>query len=283
LIAELRHNRELIFTLVKRDLKVRYKASSLGFLWSFGRPLFLMLVMWAVFSQITRFVNTEIPYPLHLMTAILPWIYLQGSLLESQHSILANANVVKKVKLPTEVFPAATVLSNLVHFFLALSMLTVFIVGYTVLEDPALAPSWEIVLLPVIIALQTLMLTGLSLIVSSLNVFYRDVSSISEILITAWFYFTPIIYPVQMARGQLKEMSGTESDWLYYLYLCNPMTPVVVAYRRVLYGNYLRHAPEVADTTLILGLGLSLAFSIGIFAIGARMFRSLARKFADEL
>lgn len=280
MIIDLYRQRELIFTLVKRDLKVRYKASSLGFLWSFGRPLFLMLVMWAVFSRIVR-IETEIPYALHLLTGILPWMFFQTAIFEAQGSILYNANVVKKVALPTEAFPAATILSNLVHFFLALSMLTVFILGYVIFRDSQLMPGWEILLLPLVIALQTLILMGLALILSSLNVFYRDVGSISEIVLTAWFYITPIIYPMQAARDQLKGLS--DSDWLYYLYLCNPMTPIVVAYRRVFYGRHLRVAPEVSDATLLLGLGISLAFGILIFTVGVKLFSRLSLRFADEL
>lgn len=283
MVAELYQHRELIFTLVKRDLKVRYKASSLGFLWSFGRPLFLMLVIWAVFSVIVRNVVTEIPYALHLLTGLLPWMYFQSSLNEAQASILGNANVVKKVALPTEAFPVATVLGNLVHFFLALMILTVFIVGYTVFVDPTLAPSWEIVFLPLIILTQTLILLGLALILSSLNVFYRDVGSISEIFLTAWFYITPIIYPVQMARDHLKSMSGDGLPWLYYLYLLNPMAPIMVAYRRVLYGHHLRLAPEIDDSTLVYGMGFSLIFGIAICWFGAALFRAQSRRFADEL
>lgn len=281
MIATLLSHRELIFTLVKRDLKVRYKASTLGFLWSFGKPLFLMIVMWAVFSQIVRAFNTEIPYALHLLTALLPWMYFQGAIQEAQVAIIINTNVVKKVSLPTEVFPVSAVLGNLVHFFLALSMLTIFIIGYTIF-DPTLAPGWEIIFLPLIILLQTVMLVGVALLLSALNVTFRDVGSISEILLMAWFYFTPIIYPVQEARDHLKALSEN-SDIFYYIYLCNPMTPIIVAYRRVLYGNHLSKAPEVADSTLLLGLGLSTAFALLMVAIGAYIFRKMAPRFADEL
>lgn len=290
---ELVNHRELIFTLVKRDLKIRYKASALGFLWSFGRPLFLMLVMWAVFSQIVK-IETEIPYPLHLLTGLLPWMFFTGALIEAQGSILYNSNVVKKIKLPTAAFPAAAVLSNLVHLLLAMLILFVFILGYTFFADPALFPGWEIVFLPFIIILQFAILMGLALILAALNVFYRDVTSISEILITAWFYLTPIIYPVQMARDKLKGMlAPAEADpaltysfsenLLYYLYLCNPMTPVITAYRRVLYGRHLRVAPEISDATLMIGLGISAVFAILLLWVGSRLFDRLSKRFADEL
>lgn len=280
MVQELLRNRELILTLVKRDLKVRYKASALGFLWSFGRPLFLMLIMWGVFSQIVK-IQTEIPYALHLLTAILPWMFLQASLMESTFSIQANSNVVQKVALPTAAFPISTVLSQLVHLLLALPILFLFILGYTFFSSPSFFPGWEIIFLPFIILIQFFIICGLSLILSSLYVYYRDVGSIAEIVISAWFYLTPIIYPVQEARKHLKGMMG--SNLIYYLYLLNPMTPITVAYRRVLYGRHLNSSPEISDQSLLIGLGGSIVFALVICWIGVKMFSKLSRRFADEL
>ena len=282
MIRELLGHRELVFTLVKRDLKVRYKASALGFLWSFGRPLFLMLIMWAVFSKIVRIdEGMHIPYALHLLTGLLPWMFLQGSLFDSQGTFLANSNVVKKVSVPAGAFPLACVLSNLVHLVLAFGILCVFIAGYVFLVDPQLTPGWEVVFLPGLVLLQAAMLFGISLFVSSLNVFYRDTGSITEISVTAWFYLTPVIYPVQMAREELTSMFAT--DIVYYLYLCNPMTPIIVGYRRVLYGNHLRYAPEISDPTLLTGLAISAAFTAIVLVAGIRLFSRLSKSFADEL
>ena len=282
MILDLLRHRELLFTLVKRDLKVRYKASSLGFLWSFGRPLFLMLIMWGVFSVIVRVKSVVIPYELHLLTGILPWMFFQGAIFEAQASVVANSNVVKKVSLPTETFPAASVLSNLVHLMLAFCILFFFIVIYALFKDPLLAPGWEVIFLPAIVLLQTALLLGIALTLSSLYVFYRDIGSISEIALTAWFYLTPVIYPLQDARHALKSLSG-ESDLLYYLYLCNPMTPVIAGYRRVLFGQVLRNAPEVSDKTLLLGLAVSTLWAIALLALGTYLFNRLSKRFADEL
>ncbi|MCC5875608.1 MAG: ABC transporter permease [Candidatus Sumerlaeia bacterium] len=280
MFRDLYDHRELIFTLVKRDLKIRYKASTLGFLWSFGRPLFLMLIMWGVFSLIVR-IETDIPYGLHLLTGILPWMFFQGAIFEAQASVLANSNVVKKIAVPAAVFPVSSVLSNLVHLFLAMMILAVFILGYGTFLDSDLYPGWEIIFLPAIVVLQCAMLVGIGLILSSLNVYYRDVGSISEILLSAWFYLTPIIYPMQEARSVLSSLGG--SNIIYYIYLCNPMTPIIVAYRRVLYGRYLSNAPEISDATLLAGLSLSVIFTITVVWVGSRMFQRLSRGFADEL
>ena len=280
MIRELIKHRELVFTLVKRDLKVRYKASALGFLWSFGKPLFLMIIMTVVFSHIVG-IRTEIPYTLHILTALLPWLFLQGAIFEAQNSILANANVVKKVYLPTAAFPTAAVLSNLIHLLLAMVILFCFIGGFAFFYGPQLLPGWEIIFLPFLILLQTLMLLGIAYIVASLNVFYRDVGSIAEIVVLAWFYLTPVIYSIQKARDQLKSI--TDSDIVYYLYLCNPMTPIIVGYRRVLYGHYLREFPEVYDSTLLTGLLVSTVFTAFVLLIGTKLFAKLSRRFADEL
>lgn len=293
--ARIWRSRELIFTLVKRDLKVRYKSSALGFLWSFGRPLFLMIVITAVFSTLVgiRAGHPLLPYPLHLLAALLPWMFFAGSTSESLFSILGNANVVKKVWLPGEVFPASTVIGQLIHFALALSVLAVFVLGYAVFgriphghegEGQALGmlmvPGWEIVLLPFLVALQTLFTFGICLILSALNVFYRDTSSIAEIVLSAWFYVTPIIYPANFARVELAEKGLTG---VYWLYLCNPMTPIILAYRRILFGPIFRHAPEVSDDTILKGLCISLASTVFLLFLGMRLFQRMSRRFADEL
>lgn len=285
-------NRELVFTLVKRDLKIRYKSTALGFVWSFGRPLLLMLVIWAVFSVFVRIPSSHpwLPYPLHLLTALLPWLFLSGSLNEALSAIRGNSNVIKKVWIPPEVFPVATVLSNLVHLVLATGALAVFIVGYALLGKvpgteqalgAAILPSWEILFLPFLVVFQTLFVLGLALVISSLNVFYHDVRSITEIVVTAWFYLTPIIYPSNFAREEL-EAKGL--DIVYWIYLSNPMTAITIAYRRIFYGRLFGGGgAEVDDTTLLIGLGVSFCVTIALLLVGMKLFNRLSRRFADEL
>lgn len=269
-------HRELIFTLVKRDLKIRYKASALGFLWSFGRPLAMMVIMWAVFAHFIGVARAhpELPYALQLLSGILPWMFLTGSLFEAQGSVLANGHIVKKISIQTIVFPAAAVVGNLVHLILAMGLLVLFAVALDV------SIGWEVLFLPFLMLLQTGMLMGLALILSSLMVFYRDVGNISEIVIMGWFYLTPIIYPVQMARDHFR---AADREWLYWVYMANPMTPIICAYRRVLFGPAMRNSVEISDHTLLLGLGISTAFTLAVLLIGFRMFRALSSRFSDEL
>ncbi|MCB2154969.1 ABC transporter permease [bacterium] len=294
--ARLWYSRELIFTLVKRDLKIRYKSSALGFLWSFGRPLLLMLVIWGVFSLVVRLIPSShpmLPYSLHILTALLPWMFLSTAIAEALFTILGNANVVKKVWLPTEVFPAAVVVGQLVHFALTLLVLAGFVIVYAIFGkipegQPGagghlgvlMLPGWEIIFLPFLVVLQALFALGLALIVSSLNVFYRDVSSIVEIVLSAWFYLTPIIYPGNLARPALKGM-GLEP--LYWIWLSNPMTPITLAYRRIFFGRLFRHAPEVSDSTLFIGLGVTTLATMLILWAGIALFRKQSLRFADEL
>ncbi len=286
-------SRELIFTLVKRDLKIRYKSSALGFLWSFGKPLLLMLVIAAVFSALIgiRAGHDLLPYPLHVLTGLLPWMFFAGALSDSLYSVIGNSNVVKKVWLPTEVFPASVVIGQLIHFALAMLILAVFIVAYALFGHlPAdhgggtlgwlVMPSWEILLLPFLVLLQSMFAFGLCLILASLNVFYRDMASITEIVLSAWFYITPIIYPANFARVALQQ-KGMEH--LYWMYLCNPMTPITLAYRRIIYGNMFRGGPEVSDATLIMGLGISFISSVIVLWFGIRLYQRMSKRFADEL
>ncbi|MDX2176120.1 MAG: ABC transporter permease [Candidatus Sumerlaeia bacterium] len=269
--------RELVFTLVKRDLKIRYKSTALGFLWSFGRPLAIMAILWAVFSQFVGIetAHADLPYPLQLLSSLLPWMFLTGAVFEANGSILANGNIVKKIAVPSIVFPTAAVLGNLVHLFLALGVLAVFVLFSSI------PFGWEVLLLPFLIAVQTLMLLGIAYLVAALNVFYRDVGSVTEIVVTMWFYLTPIIYPLQLARNKLRD-DGHEV--LYYLYLLNPMTPIVCAYRRLWFGSLLRHGGrELDDKTLLLAVASSTVFAVLVFLAGQAVFRRLSDRFADEL
>jgi len=275
MLATLWRSRALIWTLVKKDLKVRYKASALGFLWSFGRPLFLMLILWGVFSHIVRLYPSanRLPYALHLLGGLLPWMFFSGAISESIYSLLGHSNVIKKVALPTEVFPVATVLSQLIHFFLALIVLTFFMAAMKVWPD------WRIVWLPVLVLGQTLFTVALALIVAGLHVYYRDVASLVEIFLSAWLYLSPIIYPVGLAEEKLMALGGFP---LFALYLMNPMTAFTAGYRIALFGSAL-DPPEISAPVFQFSLACALLWSVVAWLIAAPLYRRLSRSFADEL
>ncbi|MBN1902990.1 ABC transporter permease [Candidatus Sumerlaeota bacterium] len=278
MFREMWKSRELVWNLVKRDLKTRYKSSALGFFWSFGKPLFLMLILWFVFTTVLRLPqfnerNPKMPFTLHLLTGILVWSFFTGGLMDAMHSIYANSNLVKKVKLDAAVFPISSVLANLVNHLLALLVLFCFMIGFK-------APfGGYIFLLPVVILLQTFFMITLSLFLSSLYIFYRDVGSIVEILLTGWFYATPIIYPFWLAEEAIPEKLG---QTVYYLYLLNPITPIVVAYRRLLFHSLL-NPPEMPDARLLYYLLYAFLLSGFFYILFRRLFRHYALRFADEL
>lgn len=273
--AELYQNRELLLNLVKRDIKARYKATVLGFFWSVGKPLFIMLILWILFSQIVRIPlrDKDLPFALHLLCGVLPWMYLSSALIEAMYSVTVNGELVKKARLPLEVFPVGAILSNLVHFILALLVLFAFIFAFR-----SRLTSW-ILLLPVVIALQTFFILALGLILSALFVFYRDLASILEVILTGWFYLTPVIYPMYLAQEKLVEM---HKEWVFALLMLNPMSPIVILYRWVLLAAEFSQ-PELNKYLLIFYICMALIISLLLYVIGRLVFRHYSRRFADEL
>ncbi|GAB4311645.1 MAG: ABC transporter permease [Candidatus Sumerlaeia bacterium] len=269
------HNRELLWTLVKRDLKVRYKASVLGFFWSFCKPLLLTLVLLAVFSNVPRFElqAPRLPFVLHLLAGVLAWSFFSGSVHEGMFSILSNADLVKKVKLPVETLPAASVCSNLIHFLLAQCVLLFFCIVFGV------PPTGWIVLAPIPILLLTALALSVASLTAALNVFYRDVVSIMEIVMQAWFYGTPIFYALYHARGVLLDRLG---PWAYWLFVSNPLTPIVLAYRRCILAGALEPR-ETPDGHLLVLLALACVVIFIVHLISVAVFRRLRPRFADEL
>lgn len=255
----------------------------------------MMLVIAAVFSGLVKITSGHplLPYQLHLLTGLLAWFYFAGSCSESLYTVIGNENLIKKIWLPSEIFPASAVVSQLIHFFLAMMVLCVFIFGFSLFfqvppgyenEGQQLGwlilPGWEILLLPFLVLLQTLLVFGIALCLSSVNVFFRDLGSIMEILLGAWFYLTPIIYPANFAREQLQD-KGLDS--LYWIYLLNPMTPIIIAYRRILFGRLFSNAPEVSDKTLIVSLLCCMGTTAGLLLLGTFLYKRLSNRFADEL
>ncbi len=278
LIHSLWQSRYLLLNLVRRDLTVRYKSTALGFFWSFAKPLAYMAIYHFVFGRVLALEIREarVPYALHVLAGILPWSFFAGASAEALQSILGGANLIKKVKLPLEVFPLAAVVSHAIHFALAMMVVVVGMILY------GLPPGPGILLLPILFAIQFIMVYAVALLLASLNVFYRDVASIWEVGTAAWFYATPIIYPIYYATEYLSQQG---MDWAHWLYLANPMTPLVVAYRRVmLYGAIENPTLEFAsDGELAVSLALVAILSTLFLVFAHRVFMRLSRRFADQL
>jgi ABC-type polysaccharide/polyol phosphate export permease len=249
--------RLLIQSLVGRELKARYRGSVLGFFWSFINPLLLLLTYGLVFTYMLPVPRSPAlePYFLFLFCGILPWTWLQASLLESASVLIAGGNLIKKVLFPAEVLPVVTVLANLVHFLLGLPILLLFLAWKGRL-------GWSALLLPVPLLIQLVFTLGLALLVSALTVHFRDIQSILSHVLHLWFFATPVLY------------AYPESGPLHAVLRLNPMTHVVVAYQEALFLGAVQH---------FRGLALAAVAAAGAFAAGAFLFERLRDTLAEEV
>lgn len=248
-------HREVLKNLVLRNLRVRYKGSILGFLWAFLNPLLTMLVLYMVFSKIMRI---QIPqYPLFLLSALLPWSFFAASLTDATHSIIDNANLVKKVYFPREILPISYVLSNFINFLFSLAALLPILIIFR-------APSLKLVyLLPVVLITHLVFTIGLALFLSCANVFFRDVSHIVGIALMFWFYLTPVFYSIDMVPQSLRSV-----------YMLNPMASIITMYRNTLFEGKV---PEVVNIAIVFSV-VTITLLIGYF-----VFRRYEPSFAKEI
>lgn len=265
---------ELTLSLAKRDIKARYKDSLLGFLWSLVRPAILTLVLWLVFAKILPMPFNEMgaPFWLHVLVSVLAWNFFIGTLTDATHSVTANASLLKKVRIQAQVFPIAAMISNAVHFGLAMLVVLIY------LAFSPIGLHIELMWLPVAIIVQGVITLGLALFLSALNVYYRDVGSILELGGMALFYITPVIYPVSVAFQKLKEGWGAQYA---HAYMLNPMAPVVVAVRRA--TLYTGAITELPDGQLTYYLAIAAGAGLLLFIAGWLFFQWLSRDFADQL
>ncbi len=245
----------LVYNLVARDLKVKYKGSTLGFIWSLLNPLLMLAVYTVAFKYVMKIKVDN--FPIFLFSALLPWNFLHSALSMGVTSITENSNLVKKVFFPREVLPLSIVLVNLFHFLLTFFVLVPALLIFK------MAPGFSFFLLIFIIFFQALFVMGLTFVVSAMNVYYRDVKHFLEVLLQLWFWLTPVIWPLELIP---KKFAG-------YVYL-NPFTFFVDAYRQIILHN---RVPK-PFTLIMIGL-------IGIvsFLIGAALFRRKQRRFAEEI
>ena len=260
-LANLLKYRGLVQSLVVRELKARYRGSVLGFFWSFVNPLLLLLIYTFVFTVVlpgTHPAEIE-PYALFMFCGILPWTWFSSSLIESSNVLISGGNLIKKVLFPAEVLPIVTVLANMVHFFLGLPILAVFLVYYRASLHPG-----ELVWFPVIVLVQLLLTVGLALIVSSLTVHFRDIKDLLANLLTFWFFATPIIYP----------MAAAPEPGRRFLNL-NPFTHLAISYQEILFYN-----GPFGHWRWLLAL---LVASAALFLFGYFLFDRLRDSFAEEV
>jgi len=256
-IKELYAYRQMIFSLVKKDLRGRYKGSVLGFMWTFINPLFQLIVYTIVFSKILPNNNVE-KYYLYLFVALIPWIFFSSSITVGAASVVAQKDLVKKIYFPRMVIPISYVTSCFVNMLLS------FIVIFAVIIITGTGFNFLALLtLPVIMLVEYLFALGMSLLTSAVTVYFRDLEHILSIVAMAWMYLTPIVYSKSIVPKRYLP-----------LFNLNPMTPIIDCYRTVLYE---KQVPDLS--TLLLAAGLGVFFLI----FGTMVFNKLQKHFAEEL
>lgn len=278
---ELWRYRELLFVMVQRELRIRYKNSALGVLWSFLNPLAQVAVMSFVFSN---FLRQDVPsFTVYMLAAYLPFIFFQSSVLDSAQSVLTQYGLIKKIYFPREILPLAAVIANMIHLLIGfLIMFGLMLLGY--IRDPRVFPFQAgMVYLPFLLIVSTLFATGVSFIVSALNTFYEDVKYICQIGLYLLMYLCPIVYFVEQVANSKKNY---DSGWLLYkLYMLNPVAVQCVAYRKALVAP----VPTMSAGGMGMPTGMPwkyLAFhSVGavfVFLFGYWLFNRLKWKFVER-
>lgn len=255
-LKELYLYREMIISLVKKDLRGRYKQSVLGFLWTFINPLLQLLVYNFVFSVILK--NNIERYYLYLFVGLVPWIFFSTSITGGSTSIVFTKDLVKKIYFPREVLPIAYVTSCFVN------MLFSFIVIFLVILISGVGFNFmALMCLPIVMLVEYILAIGIAMLVSALTVYFRDLQHILGIVIMAWLYFTPIMYSIKMVPENVA-----------HLFYINPMTPIIAAYRNILYDKEI---PTIS--TLLHAFILGILFLV----VGSFVFAKLQKNFVEEL
>lgn len=254
-LIEICRRRELIWSLVGKDLKIRYHGSVLGYLWSLLNPFLMMIVFTLVFSIFMRIQMEN--YALFLISALLPWTFFSNSLLAGSLSIVGNGHFLQKFYCPRELFPITVILSNAV--ILLLSFIPFFLFMYYMTGGFG----WSLLALPLVVGIHLLFTLGLAFALSSLYVYFRDVKHLLEFIMMVWFYVTPVIYPASMIPEKYR-----------LLLTLNPVVPIIGLYRDVFYRLTF---PSLENLAVAGGLALASLFA------GWTIFRSLEKNFVKEL
>ena len=256
LIKEIYAYREMLVSLVRRDLRGRYKGSALGFLWTFINPLLQLGVYTIVFSVILR--NGIQDFYLFLFVALIPWIFFSGCLTGGSGCIRAQGDMVKKIYFPREIIPLSFVITQFINMMLSLLV----VLAVLILSGKGISPV-ALLYLPIIMIVEFLIALGVTMLLSGITVYFRDMEYFIGIFAMLWQFLTPIMYGVDMIPEALLP--------IFYL---NPMTPVIVAYRDILYYKQIPQLSTLISAAL---------FGIVISILGIKLFGKLKKHFAEEL
>ncbi len=253
-LRDLWAHRELLYFLIWRELKVRYKQTLLGATWVIIQPLFMMLIFTLFFGMLVRVPSDGIPYPLFVYAGLFLWIFFSNTVLNSSGSVLASSNLITKIYFPRLLIPTSIVGARLVDVAITFLLL----IGLAAYYEVAL--TWSVVMLPILIAMVVLLALGIGTLTSALNVKYRDVGVGLPVLMQFWLFASPIIYPVSLVP--------TNWQWLYLL---NPVAAIVENFRAALFGLEFNW----------WALAISAITILTILVCSTYIFRRVEKSFAD--
>lgn len=255
MLRELYNYRQLLKSNVRKEIRGKYKGSFLGVLWSFINPLLTTLVYAIVFPFILK--NAQEHYTTFIIIAVLPWNWFTATIAQATSTILQNGGIIKKVYFPRTILPISINVSNLINFLISCIIIALFLIF------SGIGFSINILFLPLVILTQFILLQGITLITSSINVYIRDLEYIINFLIAMLFYATPVLYSMDMFPLRFRSILRL-----------NPMATLIESYRNILYYK------QIPD---LLGISIILIFSIVLLFIGTIVFKRLEKGFAEEL
>lgn len=253
-LRELWAYRELLYFLIWRDVKVRYKQTALGVAWAIMQPLFTMLIFTLFFGWLARVPSDNIPYPIFAYAGLLPWTFFANAITSTSNSLVGSANLITRVYFPRMIIPIAAIGAGLVDFAIAFTMLVPLMIYYRI------SLTWAIVMFPVLALLTTLLALGMGMWLSAINVKYRDVRFVLPFLIQLWMFVSPVIYPMSFLPDKVRRVLAF-----------NPMSGIIEGYRSSLFG-----LPFNWKT-----LGLSVVITFGLLIYSSYAFRRMEKSFAD--
>jgi lipopolysaccharide transport system permease protein len=255
-LGEVWRYRELLYFLAWRDIKLRYRQTLLGAAWAVIQPLLAMVVFTLFFGKLAQMPSDGVPYAIFSYCALVPWTYFANALSSAGNSLVGSANLISKVYFPRLIVPGASVLAGTLDFGIAFSVLLGMMLYY------GIAPSWGILLVPVLFLLTMGTALGVGTWLSALNVEYRDVRYVIPFMIQLWMFATPIVYPLSLVPERYR-----------LLVALNPMAGIIEGYRAALLGRPFQWS----------ALAMSAALCVLLLLAGVFYFRTVERTFADVI
>ncbi len=247
--------RELLYFLIWREFKVRYKQTSIGIAWAIFQPLMMMAIFATIFGRFVRIPSDGLPYPIFVYTALLPWVYFSQAISRSSNSLVGDASLLQKVYFPRVILPLSAVVAPLIDFCCSFLILLGMMIWY------GITPTWALFLLPIFLLMALLTALSMSLWLAPLNVKYRDINIAIPVLVQLWMYASPVVYPASLVPEKLR-----------FFYSLNPMVEVIAGFRWVLAG---RAMPD------LLVIGVNVLIVVVLFCGGVAFFKKMEPTFAD--